>query len=261
MKQFLSSIRLAEYITGILPWAHGHQVKAITVFVSAIFETQTGCQAQLARTQGKQEAALKRLSRLLHNERLDPHALAEGVLRQALRQVPQHGRVRLTLDWTSEDQQHLLVISLVVGRRATPIYWRAYDQRTLKGRMRRYEMAVIKRAFAIIFSSIAPPRIRLTADRGFADTDLFTLLDQWGIRFIIRVRGSVKVRREGKWIKLNRLRFLGNERRRTLGRIEYCESAPQQLFLTMSRARGKNGRSRDLVPDLELLTARAADGR
>lgn len=242
MNQILSSTRLAEYITATLPWAHGHQIKAITAFVGAIFETQTGNQAQLARTQGKQEAALKRLSRLLHNERLDPHALAEGVLHQALRQVPRHGRVRLTLDWTSEDEQHLLVISLVVGRRATPIYWRAYDQRSLKGRTRRYEMAVLKRAFKLIFSYVAPGRIRLTADRGFADTELFSLLDQWKIRFIIRVRGNVKVRREGKWIKLQHLRFLGNERRRTLGRIEYCESAPQQLFLTMSRARGKNGR-------------------
>jgi hypothetical protein len=242
MNPIISSTRLAEYITETLPWAHGHQVKAITTFVDAIFETQTGNQAQLARTQGKQEAALKRLSRLLHNERLDPHDLAEGVLYQALRQVPKHGRVRLTIDWTTEDEQHLLVISLVVGRRATPIYWRAYDQRRLKGRTRRYEMAVLKRAFKLIFSHVAPGRIRLTADRGFADTELFSLLDQWRIRFIIRVRGNVKVRREGDWIKLRHLRFLGNERRRTLGRIEYCESSPQQLFLTMSRARGKNGR-------------------
>ena len=85
--------------------------------------------------------------------------------------------MRLTLDWTSEDEQNLLVISLVVGRRATPIYWRPYDQRTLKGRMRCYEMAVLKRAFKLIFRFVTSGRIRLTADRGFADTELFSLLD------------------------------------------------------------------------------------
>jgi hypothetical protein len=63
MNQILSSTRLAEYITATLPWAHGHQLKPLTTFVGAIFETQTGRQAQLARTQGKQEAALKRCHR------------------------------------------------------------------------------------------------------------------------------------------------------------------------------------------------------
>jgi hypothetical protein len=40
-----------------LPWAHDHQIKALETFVEAIFNEQTGCQAQLALTQGNQEAA------------------------------------------------------------------------------------------------------------------------------------------------------------------------------------------------------------
>ncbi len=107
---------------------------------------QTGCQAQLARSFGNQEAAVKRLSRLLHNERLEPRHLADAVLLQALVQLPLHGPVRLAIDWTIEGHQHLLVVSLVVGRRAVPIYWRAYDATVLKGRMQRYELAVIRRA-------------------------------------------------------------------------------------------------------------------
>ena len=233
--------RLADYIKELLPWAHGHQRKAITTFVAAIIDQQTGCQAALARTQGNQEAAVKRLSRLLHNERLKPKDFAEWLCRQALRQVPGTGRVRFTLDWTSEDHQHLLVVSLVVGRRALPIFWRAYDQTVLKGRMKRYELAVIKRAFTLIFQYIAPPRVRLTADRGFADVALFALLDTLGIRYIIRVKGRVKVELHGQWGKLNTLRFAGNARRRNLGRIRYCESSPQRLWITLSRARDKKG--------------------
>jgi hypothetical protein len=49
-------------IRELLPWAHGHQLKAITTFVAAIIAKQAGCQAELARTQGNQEAALKRLT-------------------------------------------------------------------------------------------------------------------------------------------------------------------------------------------------------
>jgi hypothetical protein len=70
-----------------------------------------------------------------------------------------------------------MVVSLVIGRRAMPIFWRAYEQSVLKGRMKRYELAVVKRAFKLIFQFVKPSRIRLTADRGFPDEKLFALLD------------------------------------------------------------------------------------
>ncbi len=120
-------------------------------------------------------------------ERICPKDFAEWLCRQALEQLPRRGKVRLTIDWTSEGDQHLLVVSLVVGRRALPICWRAYEQSTLKGRMKRYERAVIKRAFKLIFQSVKPHRIRLTADRGFPDHDLFALLDE------LKVNGAVLI--------------------------------------------------------------------
>ncbi len=70
MKTNSDLTRIANYIKEMFPWAHGHQVKAWTTFVAAILEKQTGNQAALARTQGNQEAAYKRLGRLLHNPRL-----------------------------------------------------------------------------------------------------------------------------------------------------------------------------------------------
>jgi hypothetical protein len=144
--QDLTTTRLREYIAFMLPWAHGHQLKAIGDFVAAIIERQSGCQAQLARGFGNQEAASKRLSRLLHNPRLEPRHLADAVLLQALHHLPRHGCIRLAIDWTIEGHQHLLVVSLVSGQRAVPIYWRAYDASVLTGRRQRYERAVIRRA-------------------------------------------------------------------------------------------------------------------
>ena len=79
-----ATTRLNDYIVHMVPWAHGHQRKAIRDFVQAIIAQQTGCQAQLARSFGNQEAAAKRLSRLLHNARLEPRHLADAVLLQAL---------------------------------------------------------------------------------------------------------------------------------------------------------------------------------
>lgn len=236
-----STTRLQEYIATVLPWAHGHQLKAITTFVAQIIDKQTGCQAQLARGLGNQEAAVKRLSRLLHNSRLAPKALADAVLRQALRQLPRHGKVRLAIDWTSEEQQHLLVVSLIVGRRALPVYWRAYHSHVLKGRMQRYELAVVHRAVTRFVQAVGSRRLIVTADRGFADVPLFELLQSLKVEFIIRVKGSTKVCLRGHWCKLNTLSFAGNTRRRNLGHLAYCESSPQRLWVSMSRARDRNG--------------------
>ena len=88
-------------------------------------QKQTGTQAELARGLGNQAAGVKRLARVLHNVRLGPHRLADSVRAQALRQLPPTGKVRLALDWTSEGDHQLLVVSLVTGGRAVPIYWRA----------------------------------------------------------------------------------------------------------------------------------------
>jgi len=244
----------------MMPWAHGHQIKAITKFVLAIIDKQTGNQAELARTQGNQEAAVKQLSRLIHNPRLRPADFAQWLCRQALEQLPRTGKVRLTIDWTGEGDQHLLVVSLVVGRRALPIFWRAYSQSALKGRMKRYERAVLKRAFKLICREVSPSRLRLTADRGFPDDDLFALLEELKINYIIRVKGSVKVCWHGQWVKLNRLRFKGNARRHNLGRLYYCEKSPRQCWMTMSRARNKKGKLETwyLVSNLKLRAQQSA---
>lgn len=261
MKTNSNSARVHDYIKETLPWAHGHQLKCLTTFVTAIFEEQTGCQAQLARTQGNQEAACKRLSRLLHNRRLTPKRMADSIAHQALSQVPRVGKVRITIDWTSEDEQHLLVISLVIGRRAVPIYWRAYDQSALKGRMHRYERAVIKRAFKLIFQYVSQRRIRLTADRGFADEQLFALLQQLQVRFVIRVQGNVKVCWRRRWLKLNQFKFRRNCRRQTLGRLLYCERSPRRLWIHQSRDRNKKGEweTWSLVSNFAQTARQAAD--
>jgi Transposase DDE domain len=236
-----TATRLREYIAFMLPWAHGHQLKAIGDYVAAIVEQQTACQAQLARYFGNHEAAVKRLSRLLHNERLDPRLLADGVLLQAIHQLPRHGKVRLAIDWTVEDHQHLLTVSLIVGRRAVPIYWRASDACVLTGRMKRYELAVIRRAVGRVVQAVGKRRVMVTADRGFADVALFRLLNQLGMAFIIRVKAGTHVYFQGQWRKLGQLKFRRHEHHRSFGALPYCERCPQPLWVSKSRARDRNG--------------------
>lgn len=236
-----SATRLTDYITELLPWAHGHQIKAIAAIVEAILEKQTANQAELARQFGNQEAGVKRISRLIHNQRLSPDDLAEAVMLQVLSQLPPTGKVRLAIDWTIEGPHHLLVVSVVTGARAVPMYWRAYNANVLKGRMRRYEGAVIKRVIGRVKKQIGRRRLRVTADRGFADVDLAQLFEELGVTYIIRVKNSTKVFFEGDWRQLKTVRFQGNARTRNLGRLAYCYASPHRLFVTMSRARNREG--------------------
>lgn len=50
----LQLTRVEEFIMQRMPSAHGHQIKAITKFVLAIIDKQTGCQAELVHSQGNQ---------------------------------------------------------------------------------------------------------------------------------------------------------------------------------------------------------------
>jgi len=231
----LTAEQMRQFILTLSPRLHGHLVKALTAFALALLLKTSGCQAELARAFASFEAASRRLTRLLHNPHLSPRQQADAMLAYGLARLPARGPVRLVVDWTSEGTWHLLVISLVVGRRALPLYWRAYAADTLKGRMRRYEFAVLHRALTAVVTRVGRRRVQVLADRGFADVELCTFLADWGITYLIRAKGSTKVYVGGTWQRLDQLRFRGNGHCRALGQVRYCESAPHRLWVSLGR--------------------------
>lgn len=233
--------RLREFITTLYPWAHGHQRKALADFVAALLAVKSCSQAALAGAFEKKKAAQKRLTRWLHNERVDPNDLAQGVALEIVAHLARHALVRLALDWTVEDDKHVLVASVIVGRRAVPLYWRVYAAGTFKHHRSRLERAFVQRLFELVLREVPRAHCLLTADRGFADVLLFALLEQLQVAYLIRVKECVKVCVDGTWRKLKTLRLRGNTRRRSLGRVRYCERAPRRLYLTQSRARTRSG--------------------
>lgn len=236
------STRLGEYISRVLPDAHGHQQKAISDFVLALVTVQSCCQAALARFFDNFEAASKRLSRLLRNARLSTEELACAHARALIAQLPLTGPLRLSLDWTTEDKQHLLIASMRVGGRAIPLYWRAYHDAELKERMSLYERQFVRLLFLEVLQGVARQRFILTADRWFADVDLLDVLNELGISYIIRTKSNYKVLMAGQWRRLDSLRFCGNQRRRAWGRVWYTETDPRRVYLAQARARDAKGR-------------------
>jgi hypothetical protein len=242
MTQHSLTTRLGEYISLVLPDAHGHQQKAVSDFVRALVMVQSCCQATLARFFDNFEAASKRLSRLLHNSRLECEELALAHARALVAQLPEACAVRLSLDWTTEETQHLLVASVRVGSRAIPVYWRAYQDSELAERMSFYEREFVRLLFSEVLHAVVRRRFILTADRWFADVDLLDLLNELGISYVIRTKSSYKVRLDGQWRKLGSVRWRGNQRRRAWGRVWYTETDPRRVYLVQARARDAKGR-------------------
>ncbi len=175
-----ATTRLAESIATGLPWAQGPQLKGLTTFVGALIEPQTGTQAEVARRLGNQAAGVKRLARLLPHDRLAPQRLADAVLEQAGRQGPSTGKVRRALEWTMEGDQPRLGVSWGLGGRAVPRSWRAYPAMVWQGRRRRAARAVSRRAVRRVQRALGQRRLRVPADRGFAEVALVDVLTELG---------------------------------------------------------------------------------
>jgi len=242
MKKDALATRLVQYINALLPDAHGHQRNAFIDFVAALIGTASCCQATIARSFDNFEAAAKRLSRFLHNERLDVMAVAMAHAQALIRQLPTAGLIRIAIDWTIEEKQHLLVASVMFGRRAVPLYWKAYAECELKNKRSGYEREFIRKVFEQVLCGLAHSRFIVTTDRGFADVETFDLLNKLGVAFVCRTKANVKIKWHGKWVKLGEVVMRGNQRRRALGRCHYCESDPRRLFIVQSRTRDQTGR-------------------
>jgi hypothetical protein len=157
-------------------------------------------------------------------------------------QLPVSGTVRVALDWTTEDQQHLLVASLIVGRRAVPVYWEAYTTGELKGQQRALEHAFTRHVVGQELGNVDRERLLLTADRGFCQGELLALLSRLQVPFVVRLPAHVTVCLAQQWQKLGSLRMGRTTRRRALGHLWCLRSNPQRCWVAQARARNKKGR-------------------
>jgi hypothetical protein len=233
-KKIICPTSLSDYIREVVGNLHGHQIKGISDFVFAIIEQRTAVQAGLAEVFGNQEAACRRLTRLLQNPRISPKELSEMVFAQTLRQLPKIGKVRLAFDWTIENKQYLLVISLVRNGRAIPLFWRGYEEHRLQGKMKLIERGMLKRVLKRLKKVVGKRRIILTADRGFASVETFRLLKREKIAFVIRVKCNTLIWLKGEWQSLKSIELKADGEKKKMGQVSYCRSDEEKLEIAVS---------------------------
>jgi hypothetical protein len=88
-----------------------------------------------------------------------------------------------------------------------------------------------------------PPLLAIAQSRDQPE-DFFSSghpLHSLGIKFMIRMKAGTNVHFEGRWCRLGKIKFQGNQHHCHLGSLLYCESSPQRLWVCKSRARDTRG--------------------
>lgn len=116
-------------------------------------------------------------------------------------------RIVVAMDWTEfddDDQSTLCIYLLSEHGRALPLLWKSVVKSNLKNNRTRHELELAKRLASLVPSDV---EIILLADRGFGYQELFRLLHELGIDFVIRVRSNIQLtssdgqqKTTGEWV-------------------------------------------------------------
>ena len=204
---------LNAWLGQALPWTHQTHLKTCLWMVIALIHTgevnltrwipYIPCRGRWA--QSKQ----RRLSRWLHNSRINVHRLYK-ILIQAVLADWQEGCIYLSLDTSLFWEQYCLIRLAVVHRgRALPIIWRVFKHESASVSFERYQQ-MLTQAVKRLPTGV---KVVLLADRGFVHTKLMNkAVTQWGWHYRIRVKKDSWIFRPGKgWCQLQDFHFKRGE--------------------------------------------------
>lgn len=135
--------------------------------------------------------AIKQVDRLLSNKNLSVENCSSLLLRHI---IGKRKNIKITMDWTDfdKDKQTTLFLNLVTSHgRATPLLWKTFSKKSLKGNRNAYEDALLVRLRELITDGV---RVTILADRGFCDIKLFDFIkEDLNFDYAIRIRGNITV--------------------------------------------------------------------
>jgi len=133
---------------------------------------------------------IKRLSRFLANDGIDPQVAFSPFIRQLIA-----GRKRkplvLALDWTQFRKIHTLALVGVFGGRGVPLLWHSVGEFGLYKRQSEIEKRMLSHLASLLPKGC---RVVILADRGFGKTDLARHCQSLGLEYLIRIKPDVHIR-------------------------------------------------------------------
>jgi hypothetical protein len=211
-----SYARLLPLVKQVCPFLRATQAANWTWLVVALLTRRTLCLTTLAkafpRPATRRTATpkhdllhrLKRLSRFLSNEQVDPLALQVAFIPVLLARLGSPRQIGLILDWTSFDTTLLgltgggrrpyQVLTIAIPRRgrALPLLSVTYERDKLpaKGSQNRWE----EEALAHVLRAL-PPGVRpvVLGDRGFGRAEFIAFLQKRDVDYVLRLRRGARI--------------------------------------------------------------------
>ena len=186
-----------------MPFLLPTQAANVALLVRAILIKRTFCQTELARTYPRALEPrtadpkhvllyrVKRLSRFLANDQVDPREVQIALLPYALARLGPLYRIGLSIDWTFFDgptfRVQILKIGLSRAGRVIPLLQVAYNRDHLPAD--KSQNQIEEDALAAVLAAL-PKSCRpiILADRGFARSEFFQWLNERKLDFVIRIK-------------------------------------------------------------------------
>jgi hypothetical protein len=211
-----SYARLLPLVKSVCPFLRSTQAVNFTWLIVALLTRRTLCLTTLAKTfprpttrrtvAPKHELLhrLKRLSRFLSNDRIDPLALQVAFIPTVLAQLGSPGVIGLVLDWTSFDAKLLglngggrrpyQVLTIAIPRRgrALPLLSVTYERDKLpaKGSQNKWEEEALAHVLRALPSGVRPV---VLGDRGFGRAEFIAFLQKREIDYVVRLRRGARI--------------------------------------------------------------------
>jgi hypothetical protein len=236
--------RIFPVVNAVCPFLLSTQAANLALLVGAILTQRTLCLTTLAkaypipadrRTETPKHELLhrlKRLSRFLGNEQVDPVAVQVAFIPTILSRLGRPRWVGLLIDWTSFDsvlpklagggvrKYQVLTIAIPRRGRALPLLSVSYERDKLpeKGSHNLWEQEALARVLAALPSSTRPVVI---GDRGFGRASLIEWLKARRVDYVLRLkRGALISEADGRQWKLGK-EDLKRGQVRWLGEVRY----------------------------------------
>ncbi len=247
--KWYSEIRAA--VKRCMPFLLPTQGANLALLIRAILIKRTLCQTELARTyprprerqvrEPKHELLhrVKRLSRFLANQQVDPKAVQLALLPYTLARLGPLRRVGLCVDWTYFDAPTFRVQILRIGiarfGRVVPLLQVAYDRDNLPAD--KSQNLIEEETLAAVLAAL-PKLCRpiILADRAFARSEFFKWLIARKIDFVIRFKkGTCVTDAKGSRSKLGIDLTISLGQQLWLGRVRWAlyHDRPSDIWLNV----------------------------
>jgi len=189
----MSTEKIVAFVRDVFQTVHEKRRRTLAVLVGALITVGRVGVAAIGRgitSRTSFKHKIKQVDRFLSNSGICVHDWCREI---AITVAGNRPKLMIAVDWTKIERWPMLVASVVMRRRGTPIYWATCDWRHLARSQNAFE-----ETFLSMLRTMIPKDVEVTLlfDRGFRRVSLIRHLKTLGFHFVVRCCSDTHVHGE-----------------------------------------------------------------